>query len=150
MSGFTIRPAKQSDVDVIVELAVESVTTVDPLPLKLDIYEMKATARGMIGNPTQFVWVAESGGKVVACVGVACSKGFWFKGWQASMLLFWSRVPGAGIALLREMARWIKGRPLIKLGIIECEPSIDPRSVRFLRRIGFSRQSTNLVYVRKP
>ncbi len=144
----SLRPARLADIPAIVDLAVESVTTVDPLPVKLDKGAMAVTARSMIGVASQFLWVAEVDGKVVASVAAQAGAGFWFKGWQASVLLFWSRHPGAGIALLRELARWVKERPLIKIAVIECEPSIDQRSLRFLRRIGFTRASTNLAYVR--
>lgn len=144
---FVIRPAVVKDIDVIVELAMESVMT-DPLPVKPDKQAMRETALAMIGNRSQFVWVADEGGVVVACVGVSCSRGFWFHGWQASMLLFWSRRPGAGVALLRRLVEWIRERPIIKLAVIECEPKIDPRAIRFLKRLGFSRESTNLVYVK--
>jgi hypothetical protein len=149
VSSFSIRAARTSDIDSIIELAVESVTTVDPLPVTIDQGAMRDMAKSMIGVATQFVWVAEVDGKVVACVAATAARGFWFRGWQASMILFWSRVPGAGIALLRQLAEWIRGRPLIKLAVIECEPSIDPRALRFLRRLGFTRSSTNLVYVRQ-
>ena len=145
--SLVIRPAVVRDINTIVELAMESVAS-DPLPVKPDPAAMRETALALVGNRSQFVWVAEEGGVVVACVGVSCSRGFWFHGWQASMLLFWSRRPGAGIALLRRLAEWIRERPIIKLAVIECEPKVDPRAIKFLKRLGFSRESTNLVYVK--
>lgn len=144
---MTIRPATPKDINAIVSLALESVRS-DPLPVKLDPQAMRETALSLIGNSSQFVWVTEDDGVVVACVGVMCSRSFWYHGWQASMLLFWSRKAGAALPLLRKFAQWVKERPIIKTAVIECEPLIDERAVRFLKRLGFSRESTNLVYVK--
>ena len=65
------------------------------------------------------------------------------------MLLYYSRVPGAGIPLLREFAKWVKSRSAIKVAVLELEPNADPRLVKFLKRVGFERESLNLSYVRK-
>lgn len=149
MSGdaITIRRAATRDIDVIVSLAIESVNT-NPLPVRIDKDAIRESAIAMVSSNSQFVWVAEVAGVVVACVGVASNKSFWFHGQQASMILFWSRHPGAAVPILRKLAQWIKDRPLIKLAVIECEPQIDARTIKFLKRLGFGRESTNLVYVR--
>lgn len=144
---ITVRPAKLGDVSAIVDLAVESVTR-NPLPVRIDRVAMASQARGMISRPSHFVWVAEQDGVVVACVGAYSDQSFWYRGQQCSVMLFWSRVPGAGVALLREFARWVISRPVIKVAVFECEPEIDARTIRFLRRLGFTRESTNLSYVR--
>lgn len=140
------RRAKLSDVKDIVEIAVESVSR-DPLPLKIDREAMAAMARECI-NPAHFLWVAEEDGKVVAAVAAHVSPGFWFHKLQASVLLYYTRKPGAGLPLLREFARWIKSRSAIKLAIFELEPDADPRLVKFLKKLGFERESLNLSYVR--
>ena len=142
-----IRPAKQSDIPAIVALAVASVSN-DPLPLAIDRDRMAAMAAQLIGNPAHFVWVGEHDGKVTACVGAMVSPGFWFRGLQASVLLFYASQPGEGVNLLREYARWIKSRSGIKLAIFELEPGADPRIGKLLKRLGFGRASQNLCYVR--
>jgi hypothetical protein len=142
-----IRPAALGDIPAIISIAMESVAT-DPLPVKPCEKAMRETALALIGNRSQFVWVATVDECIVACVAVSCSRSFWFSGWQASMILFWSRHPGAAIPLLRRLSSWIKERPIIKTAVVECEPKIDPRAIKFLKRLGFSRESTNLVYVK--
>jgi hypothetical protein len=99
-------------------------------------------------GPAHFNWVTEVDGKVVAAVIAHVSPGFWFHKLQASVLLYYTLVPGAGLRLLRELARWVRSRPAIKLAVMELEPNADPRLVRFLKRVGFSRESLNLTYVR--
>jgi hypothetical protein len=140
------RKATMSDVPAIVDIAVESVSR-DPLPVRIDRDAMAETAKECLG-PAHFVWVAEQDGHVVAAIGACVQPGFWFERLQCSVLLYYSRLPGAGLPLLREFAKWVKSRPAIKLAIIELEPGVDPRLVRFFKRVGFSRESLNLTYVR--
>jgi N-acetylglutamate synthase-like GNAT family acetyltransferase len=140
------RRAKIEDVPAIVEIAVESVSR-DPLPVKIDRQAMASMAKQCL-NPAHFLWVAEEDGKVVAAVAAHVSPGFWFQKLQASVLLYYTTVPGCGLALLREFARWVKSRPAIKIAVFELEPDVDPRLVKFLKKAGFSRQSQNLTYVR--
>ena len=140
------RKAKPEDIPAIVDIAVESVSR-DPLPVKIDRNAMAETAQTLL-NPAHFMWVAEQGGQVVAAVAACVQPSFWFEKLQCSVLLYYSRVKGAGVALLREFAKWVKGRSGIKLAIIELEPGTDPRLVRFLKRLGFARESLNLSYVR--
>jgi hypothetical protein len=76
-------------------------------------------------------------------------KSFWYRGLQCSVLLYYTRKPGAGAALLRELTRWVKGRTGIKVAVLELEPTVDIRLTRFLRRLGFDRKSINMTYVRR-
>jgi hypothetical protein len=141
-----VRRARLQDIDAIVEIAVESVSR-DPLPVKIDREAMANMARECMG-PAHFLWVAEVDGKVEAAVAAHVSPGFWFHKLQASVLLYYSRAPGAGLPLLREFAKWVKSRSAIKIAVFELEPSADPRLVRFLKRLGFGRESLNLSFVR--
>lgn len=140
------RRAAPSDIPAIVEIAVASVS-VDPLPVKIDRAAMAEMAKTCMG-PSNFLWVTEVDGEVVAAVAAVAQPGFWFHKLQVSVLLYYSLRPGAGLGLLREMARWIKSRPAIKLAVMELEPNADPRLLKFLKRLGFERESLNLTYVR--
>ena len=140
------RRARLTDVNDIVDIAVESVSR-DPLPVKIDREAMAAMVRQCL-NPSHFNWVTEKDGKIVAAVIAMVQPGFWFHKLQASVLLYYTRVPGCGLPLLREFARWVKSRSAIKLAIFELEPDADPRLVKFLNRLGFARESLNVTYVR--
>jgi hypothetical protein len=146
---MSIRRAVLADLPAIVELAVESVSK-DPLPVTVDRDGMRETGRAMIGHPSHFVWVGEDDGQVNACVAAVVQKGFWFRGTQCSVLLFYARKPGDGAALLMRLASWIKSRPSIKIAVFELEPGVDPRIERVLDKVGFSRKSNNITYVRSP
>jgi hypothetical protein len=149
MSGeITIRKAVLSDIPAIVALAIESVSK-DPIPVKNDEAAMAAMCRALIGHPSHFVWVSEQGGRVVACVGAQVNRGFWFRGTQCSVLLFYTASPGGCVPLLRKFAEWVKSRPAIKIAVFELEEHADPRIAKFLGRLGFDRQSTNVSFVRR-
>jgi hypothetical protein len=108
---------------------------------------MADTARTCL-NPAHFMWVAEQDGRVVASVAACVQPSFWFDKLQCSVLLYYTQVPGAGLPLLRELARWVKSRSAIKVAVLELEPDADPRLVKFLNRLGFARESLNVSYVR--
>lgn len=146
MSKIVCRRARLEDVEAIVDIAVESVSQ-DPLPVKIDRQAMADTARTCL-NPAHFMWVAEQDGKVVASVAACVQPSFWFQKLQCSVLLYYTRVPGAGIPLIREFVRWVKSRSAIKVAVLELEPGVDPRLVKFLKRMGFERESLNLSYIR--
>jgi N-acetylglutamate synthase-like GNAT family acetyltransferase len=146
MTKIVCRKAKLDDIPAIVDIAVESVSH-DPLPVRINREAMADTARTCL-NPAHFMWVAEQDGKVVASVAACVQESFWFSKLQCSVLLYYTRVPGAGIPLLREFARWVKSRSAIKVAVMELEPGADPRLVRFLNRLGFARESLNVTYVR--
>jgi len=146
-----IRKAKPQDLDAIVNLAVESVTTIDPIPqLKIDRVAMRETA-SLCLEPAHFAWVSEINGEVVGAVVAQVCPGFWFEKLQLSVLLHYSQVPGEWVKLMRELSRWMKGRSGIKLAILELEPSraANERMIRFVGKLGFDRQTLNLQYVRQ-
>lgn len=141
------RKATVSDIPAIVDIAVESVS-VNPMPVRIDKEAMAETARTCL-NPAHFLWVAEDKGVVVAAFAACVQQSFWFTKMQCSVLLYYTRVPGAGLQLIREFAKWVKSRSAIKLAIVELEPGVDERLVMFFKRVGFKRESLNLCYVRE-
>ena len=142
-----VRKATYRDITAIVDIAVESVMR-DPLPVTVDREAMREMAMQCL-NPAHFMWVGEDeSGNVVAAVAAMTQKSFWYRGLQCSVLLYYTRKPGAGAALLREFARWVKSRSGIKVAVLELEPNVDLRLTRFLKRLGFGRKSINMTYVR--
>lgn len=141
------RKARLEDIPAICDIATESVS-VDPLPVKIDRKAMEETAKTLL-NPAHFMWVTEQDGVVVAAFAACVQQSFWFTKLQCSVLLYYTRVPGAGYPLMAEFSKWVKSRSAIKVAVIELEPGADPRLVRAFKRLGFDRESTNLSYIRK-
>jgi hypothetical protein len=142
-----IRAATLADVPAIVDIAVESVSQ-NPLPVRICRDSIAETAKEAIAGNQHFVWVSEIDGEVVAAVGAMSERSFWYERQQCSVMLYYTRVPGEGVKLLREFGKWVKSRPVIKVAVIEMEPDTDPRLLKLMGRIGFSRISMNCTYVR--
>lgn len=145
---FVTRRAKLEDIPALIDLSVESVSH-DPLPVKIDRDAMRDTLLALL-NPAHFLWVAEKDGVVVAGVAAQVGPSFWYRGKQCSVLLYYSRVRGGCLPLLRELVRWVRPRSGIKATVMELEPSTDPRLIKALKRIGFTRESSNVTLVRAP
>lgn len=142
-----IRPAKPSDIPAIVSIATESVSR-DALPVRIDPDAMSETAAEAISSARHFMWVSEVNGEVVAAVCCWADPSFWYERQQASVLLYYTRVPGEGVKLLRKMMEWVKSRPTIKVCVMELEPNADDRLIKLMKRFGMKRVSTNVAYVR--
>ena len=141
-----IRNGKPQDIESIVDIAVESVSQ-NPIPVRIDRDAMRDAAEDCL-SPSNFLMVSEIDGVVVGAVAAVSQPSFWFQRQQCSVLLYYSRTTGEGLKLLRAFAEWVKSRPAIKVAVLECEPETDPRLFDFMGNLGFSRRSTNLVYVR--
>lgn len=144
---MNLRPATLKDLDAIVDLAVESVSQ-NPLPVNIDRGRMRETAVECISSAAHFLWVVEEDGVVCGALAAVVHPSFWYRGGQCSVLLYYARTPGAGIAVIRKFARWVKDRPMVKVAVFELEPEADPRLAKLLARLGFTRQSLNCSYVR--
>ncbi|WP_445012165.1 GNAT family N-acetyltransferase [Vreelandella stevensii] len=143
-----VRKAKPQDVPAIVELAVESVNIIAPIPeLKIDRDAMRETVMLCL-QPAHLCLVAEHDGVVVGAVVAQVLPGFWFHKLQCSVLMHYARESGAWVKLMRALAKWVKGRSGIKMALIEVEDCHDPKVLRFIERLGFARPSSNRMYIR--
>lgn len=135
------------DISAIAELALESVSR-QPIPgLVPEKETILATTRAIVSGPPHFCWVSEIDGHIEGAVAAEVSDSFWFRGKQASVLLFYCRRGGEGGLLLRKFARWVKARPAIKVALFSLEGE-EPRLEAFLRRLGFAQFNPQLSWVR--
>jgi hypothetical protein len=141
-----VRPAVHEDLPTIVDLAVESVS-INPLPVVIDRKAMRGQAIDCMA-PQNYLRVCEVDGCVVGAWAAVTHPSFWHERRVCSVLLHFSRTPGGWVRLARDFYRWVSGRGAIRVAVLELEPEADPRMVRLLKRIGFTRESTNVSYVR--
>lgn len=141
-----IREAKISDIPAIVDIAVESVSR-KPIPVIIDRKAMAEEARLCLG-PAHFMWVSEINGEVVGAVAASSHNSFWHQRLVCTLLLYYVRVPGDGLKLLKKFSEWVHGRPAIKVAVIEFEPETDIRLKSYMKRLGFTRESENLTFIR--
>lgn len=141
-----IRKAVPGDVGAIVDLAVESVS-INPIPVVIDREAMRDQTIECMA-PQNYMRVFERDGEVIGAWAAVTNPGFWHERRVASVLLHYAREPGVWVRLARDFYRWVEGRGAIRVAVMELEPESDPRMIELLKRIGFTRESTNLSYVR--
>lgn len=141
------RRARADDIPQIVELAVEAVSR-EPWPVRISRAGMADMAREVITSAEHFCWVTERDSRITACVAALTQDGWWHERKTCSVLMFYTRTPGDGIGLLREFARWVRGRPAIKVALFSLEHNADPRIGKLLARLGFTWNFPQYVYVR--
>jgi hypothetical protein len=134
-------------VATIVNMAIEAVQRTS-LPIPPSRPAIEEIVRAVVGNPRHFAMVTEIDCEVVAACGAVVHHGAWFERLQADVVMFYTRQPGCGVPLLREFARWVRGRPAIKMALFSIEPNADRRIIALLGRLGFSVQFPQVGYVR--
>jgi len=136
-----IRKAKPSDIGKIVELGIESLEKNDPYPeLRISREKVKEMATEMVSGASHFAWVDEQDGEVVGAVCAYTSEILFHERKQADVLMYYARSPGGGGWLLKQLIRWWKGRPGIKMMSIVLEEGTDPKVGEFLTKRGLKKE----------
>jgi hypothetical protein len=120
---------------------------VEEAGVSVSMNELRANIAACIGPPAHFAWVAEQDGAVCAAVIAHTARLPWSAKQSADIAMLCSKAPGEGMRLLSKAMKWIYERPVIKTACIELL-SPDERLKRVLRRMGFARETTNMVWVR--
>jgi len=142
------RRAAPSDVPAIAALAVEAVSRVNDASLEVDMQGVTRLATVLCSRPAHFCWVSEVDGQVVGALAAEVNDGFWFKGKQANVVMFYCKVPLDGGRLIKKFASWLRPRTAIKLAVFSLEWDADPKIARFLARLGFDRNYPQQTWVR--
>lgn len=136
-----IRRARLDDLEIICELGYESLQVNDPYPeMRISKAKIREMATEMISGNSHFAWVDEQDGDVVGAVCAYSSESLFYERKQLNVVMFYTRRPGGGGWLLRELIRWWKGRPALKMICFVLESGTDPKLGRFLERHGLRRQ----------
>lgn len=144
-----IRPAQMKDLESIIELGVESLEVNDPYPEMVISREKIANqAREVIASARHFAWVSEKGGEVVGAVCALSHPCMFYERSQASVLLYYCKVPGDGVALIRQLVKWFKERPILKMLMFTLEGNADPRLERLLTRLELNKILPNYLMVK--
>lgn len=109
----------------------------DPYPnLVIDKEKVRAMAIECVSSSSNFSWVTEIDGKVVAAVSAFVSDMMFYERKQANVVQFYSTVPNAGLPLIREFLRWARSRRIIKMICFTLECKADPRIGTLLSKLG--------------
>jgi hypothetical protein len=131
-----IRPAAPKDIDIIVELGIESLRNDAYDNLIIDREKVKDVAIECVSSASHFAWVSEIDGKVVGAVLAMAFPMQFYERKQCSVVMFYCRVPRSGGFLIRKLLRWYKSRPMLKMLEFTLERNMDPKIARFLEKLG--------------
>lgn len=130
-----IRRATPHDVTGVSELGIEALKN-DPYPsLIIDEEKVVSTARECISSPSNFCMVSDFNGEIVAAVSSLVHQQMFYQRQQATVVQFYTRVPGEGVKLLRELKKWYMSRNGIKMICFTFETRADPRVKKLVSRI---------------
>jgi len=131
-----IRPAKPSDTQAIVDLGLDALSKAGYENLVIDKDKVREVAIECISSSSNFAWVAEEDGKVVAAVSAVVHDMMFYERKQATVVQFYTLKPNAGLPLMREFLKWARGRRAIKVICFTLECRTDPRIGVLLERLG--------------
>lgn len=135
-----IRAANPSDIPAITALGIEALEK-DAFPsMVIAPDKVEAMALECVSSASNFAWVAEENGKVVAAVSALVHELMFYERKQASVVQFYTTYPGAGIKLIREFLRWARSRRVIKMICFTLEVDADPRIGKMMKRLGLKEE----------
>ena len=132
-----IRPAEMRDKREILVLAKEQTARFPKL--RMDIEKLNdGIVTAMLDN-NNFVHVVENEGEVTGVIIAITAPNMWAQRSCSNVVLWVSKTPGGGVALLRAFRDWIKARRAVKLGGISPNLDLDRRILKIMERTGFER-----------
>jgi hypothetical protein len=140
MTPVPIRKAKPADLTAIVALGIEALEKTNHPGVVISRAKVEDIARQCVTSSANFAWVAERDGIVGGAVCARVHECLHYAQKQASVVQFYSKIPGEGVKLIREFLRWARGRPAIKMIVFTLEADADPRIEKLLARLGLQKK----------
>jgi hypothetical protein len=132
-----IRKATPADIPAIVELGLEAMNKGAYPNMVISREKIEAMARECVSSAQNFSWVAEKNGIVGGVLCALVHDCMFYERRQATVVQFYSHLPGEGMNLLRKLKRWWQSRPGVKMIVFSLEHDADPRIGKILQRMGF-------------
>ena len=129
-----IRPATPKDIIALTELSIEALSIDKYDELVIDRERVFGSVQECVNSAKHFSWVCEIDGKIVGALGAYVEPFLFYERNQAMVVMWYCKHPGEGMKLMREFARWVKTKPLIKQVIYGEERKGDPRVGAAFRR----------------
>lgn len=131
-----LRKATPSDTPAIVSLGIEALESNPYEGLVISRDRVNSLITECVSAACNFAWVSEIDGKVVASVMALVHPNMVYERNCATVVQFYTRVPGEGAKLIRQFLRWARSRPAIKLITFTIDYNADPRIGKLLERMG--------------
>src|SRR3990172_4175226 len=122
-----IRKATTSDIEKLIPLAIEALRIERYPSLVVSKDRIRSMIIEAVSSAQNFARVCERNGELMGAVGAITVPGFWFERYEASVVMFYCKSPGEGMAMLRELLQWFRSRQALKRLTFTCEIDADPR-----------------------
>ena len=132
-----IRPATLADLNAIIDIAMEQ--TLKYPRMRPDKDKIRALGIDAISAARHYALVVESEGRVQGALVAFTTENGWAQRQNSAVLLWYSWIPGAGAAMLRQFRDWVLSRRAIKIAGFAPDVDLDPRIWKLADRIGFKR-----------
>jgi hypothetical protein len=133
-----IRPAAPKDIDIIVELGIESLNNDAYEELIISKEKVREVAIECVSSSSHFSWVSEIDGNVVGAVLAMVFPMQFYERSQCSVIMFYCRVPRSGGFLIRKLFKWYQSRPMLKMLEFTLERNMSPKIADFLTKLGIT------------
>lgn len=135
-----------ADVGAIIELGIESLEVNDPYPeLRISRDKIRNMTIEIVSSASHFAWVDDRDGRIVGAVCALSHEMMFYERRQLSVVMFYCREPGGGGFMIRQLVKWFKTRPILKLCMFTLEHGADPRIGELLVKLGLNRELPNYV-----
>ena len=139
---MAIREAKLDDIDGIIEVIKKLVGRYPSL--RPDWKKIRTHLTEAISSSKHKVLVSIKGEEITGAFVALTAETFWAERQTASIIMFYSEIPGDGMAMLRNFFKWADGRRAIKHIEMNVDMAIDSRIGLLLNRLGMS--ATDTIY----
>lgn len=143
-----IRPAQLSDIPAVERLAFEALSRDKPKNMVIDKDKIHEMAVHLASGNKHFSWVSETDGEITGCVAALVHEMLFFERNQCSVLMYYCKSPGEGIKMLRELMRWAKSRPMIKMLEFTLERTGNERIKKLLKRLGLTESFPIMMHIK--
>lgn len=92
-----------------------------------------------ISSPQHFAYVVEAEKKIRGTLLAFTSDNLWAQRQNCNIVLWFSKEPMAGAAMLRAFRDWVQPRRAIRVAGMSPDLDVDPRALRLAERIGFEK-----------
>jgi hypothetical protein len=133
-----IRKAAPADIKSIFNLGIEALENDAYDKLVIDREKTFIMARECVSSANNFAWVAENDGVIGGAVLALVHPNMFYERSCATVVMFYCKLPGEGVRLIREFLQWSRKRPIIKLIQFTLERNADPRIGVLLKRLGLN------------
>jgi len=143
-----IREATLDDINDITRLGIEALGRDRPKKLLISRDKVREMAYKCVIDDKNFAMVSEHEGEVMGAVVALVHQMLFFERSQCSVVMYYCKQPGEGLEMLRQLMRWAKAKPVIKMVEFTLEREDNERVKKLLTRLGLTESLPVLLFIK--